>query len=311
MSLVEELQAAATAEGFPVSGGVDIEPLLDQAPSVFSEHLNQFREWIQQGYQGEMDYMKRGEERRLDPRIVFPAAKSVFCVLLPYSAQPLGQEAGPRFARYLRGGDYHREIKTSLKRVMSRVEGSVKGKICVDTSAVLERSWAYLSGLGWIGKNKMLIHPQLGSYTFIGSVLLDQPLGVSPRPLPDYCGSCTKCLDRCPTGAFTASRQLDSRKCISYLTLEKRTAFDGHPPTGPWIAGCDICQEVCPFNSKAAKSVSTDFESWGTWDEAIEISEEAYQLKIKNSALNRVRYSQYRRNVLQAHSTSFQNGNHK
>jgi epoxyqueuosine reductase len=167
--------------------------------------------------------------------------------------------------------------------------------------------------LGWIGKNSLLIHPQFGSYLFLAEVLIDQATGRGPSPLPNYCGKCTRCLEGCPTRAFTAPRVLDSNRCISYLTLEKRgeltVAEESRSAMGTWIAGCDICQEVCPFNTKAGRKALNSAESEGLPDQAISLknwrgllleSEEQYRLRVKNSSLSRVKPAHFRRNL--AHS---------
>ena len=171
-----------------------------------------------------------------------------------------GPETGVRYARYLRGKDYHLEIAEKLERVMQNVaknHPSLQWKVCVDTSAVLERAWAAAAGLGWIGKNTMLIHPQYGSYLLLGEVLINQRVENSSSPLKDYCGNCARCLNACPTRAFTQPRVLDATRCISYWTLEKRgelaLSVQDQSAVSNWVAGCDICQEVCPFNTKSER----------------------------------------------------------
>jgi epoxyqueuosine reductase len=183
-------------------------------------------------------------------------------------------------------------------------DSALKWKVCVDTSAVLERSWAVLAGLGWLGKNTLLIHPRLGSYFFIGVVLINREIGHGPSPLPDYCGNCARCLEACPTKAFPEPHLLDATRCIAYLTLEKRgdLALDesARRGLGTWIAGCDVCQEVCPFNLKAAKSpIETPDRAIAldTWKELLEESPESYRERIKNSALSRVKSAQFSRNL--------------
>lgn len=324
-SLLDRLQHAALQQGFACSGAVDI----DLAEN-FSDHISVYDQWLSLGYSGEMHYLTRGRDRRANPREVFPKAKSVFCVLEKYTTSPRGalsSKEGPRYARYLQGEDYHLMMKEKLEKMMSSLKESevdLSWKVCVDTSAVLERSWAAFCGLGWIGKNKMLIHPQLGSYTFIGVVFLDQEVGCAPRVLPNYCGNCTRCLEGCPTQAFRSSGFLDSNRCISYLTLEKRGELDIDEGLkekwGSWVAGCDVCQEVCPFNRKAtAREASQGIEedrgavSLKKWDELRDETEEEYRRRVKRSSLNRVKPAQFKRNLELAFQNSkcHQNELHK
>ena len=302
----ESLIDRAKSAGFPLAGALDLDSVLTE---ILPQHVARYDRWLELGSQGEMEYLKRGRDRRADPRLVFREARSILCVALPYSAAPLSTGRGPRFARYLRGRDYHLEIAEKLERMMEALRQDcpdLKWKICVDTSAVLERSWAALAGLGWIGKNTLLMHPQYGSYLFLAEVLLNQPVERGPAPLPDFCGHCTRCLDACPTGAFRAPHDLDARECISYWTLENRSELpvseEQKKKIGNWVAGCDVCQEVCPFNLKAAKSTAieeTEFPD--EWKAAIAETESAYRERVKVSALNRVKPAQYRRNIAVAY----------
>jgi epoxyqueuosine reductase len=314
-TLLEQLQHAAIDEGFIEAGGVDLE----LAWPIYREHVRKYDQWIASGHAGDMHYLVRGRDRRADPRLVFPETQSIFVALLPYRKSPAGQvdaSKGPRYARYLDGADYHDRVADRLERAVTRVsrenpEANLRWKICVDTSAVLERTWAALSGLGWIGKNTLLIHPKHGSYTFIGAVLLSTPLGAGPRLLPDYCGHCSRCLDACPTKAIVEPRSVDSRKCIAYWTLEKRGDLDLPPDQkraiGTWVAGCDLCQEACPFNLKPARAADANplldrepsegaIES-STWQALDHETESEYRTRIRGSALSRVKPEMFRRNL--------------
>jgi epoxyqueuosine reductase len=298
--------------GFPLAGVVDI----DLAAEHFQKHFSRYKDWLDVGFHGDMAYLKRGIERRENIRLVFPEVKSILCVAIPYDSSPAGFEdssRGPKFARYVQGRDYHLEIKNLLDAVMQKLaieDKSLKWKVCVDTSAVLERSWAAICGLGWIGKNSMLVHPQLGSYLFIGEVLLNQETGVGPRLLPNYCGNCQKCLDACPTSAFDSNLGLDSRKCISYWTIEKRGELElsdqQKKALGTWVAGCDRCQEVCPFNSKAVKIQTLQPSMQFTWDELLNESEINYKKRVQNSALDRIKFEDFKRNLKTAHDNALQ-----
>ncbi len=314
-SLLEQLRGAALDEGFIEAGGVDLE----SAWPIYQDHVRKYDEWLARGNAGEMHYLVRGRDRRADPKLVFPEAQSVFAALLPYRKAPAGKTnpaEGPRYARYLDGADYHERVADRLERAVAKVaaahpEAGIRWKVCVDTSAVLERTWAALSGLGWIGKNTLLIHPKHGSYTFIGVVLLNASLDASPKLLPDYCGSCTRCLDSCPTKAIEKPHSVDSRKCIAYWTLEKRGELDlsseQKKTMGTWIAGCDLCQEACPFNTKLAKAAALDPTldrepeegaiRFSTWEELEKESELDYRARIRGSALSRVKPEMFRRNL--------------
>jgi len=305
--LAIRLEKAALSEGFIGAGLVDLVPTLDS--ELFKQHLARYDAWIKDGSAEKMGYLARGRDRRADPRLVYPSAQSVFCVLSPYSSQPPGHlqpELGPRFARYLTGRDYHEEMVERLERTLHRAntEGTLQWKVCVDTSAVLERTWASFAGLGWIGKNTLLIHPKHGSFTFIGVALLNQTGGEAPKVHPDYCGHCRRCLDGCPTRAFPRERWLDPRKCISSWTLETR----GPLPLAPElkrgisnrVAGCDLCQEVCPFNRKALKG-STALEpvspSPTSWLELLQESPVDYRQRIRPTALSRIKPEEWSRNL--------------
>lgn len=309
VELASILESSALGQGFALASVLD----LDLARDAIAPHVARYDQWLADGRAGAMQYLERGRDRRADPRVVFPEARSVLCVALPYPKRPGGApqaSTGPRYARYIHGRDYHKDIADRLERAMANAVGrtglgaALKWKVCVDTSAVLERSWATLAGLGWIGKNTMLIHPKLGSYFFLGVVLLNQETGQGPRPLPDYCGHCTRCLDGCPTQAITEPRNLDSRRCISYWTLEKRGALEisesDKRAMGPWIAGCDICQEVCPFNLKAVRAEEAEFappQQLSDWETLLRETPEQYKSRIKESALGRVKPEQFRRNL--------------
>jgi epoxyqueuosine reductase len=274
-----------------------------------------------------MHYLVRGLDRRKNPELVFPDLKSVFCVLLPYRQSPLGHTdpaVGPRYARYLDGPDYHDRIQGQLAGVLEAVRAlpeysSLRWKICVDTSAVLERTWAAICGLGWIGKNTLLIHPRWGSRFFIGVAFLDQEVHRAPSPVSDYCGNCTRCLEACPTGAFPEPHLLDARSCISYWTLEKRGELElttrQKRAIGNWVAGCDICQDACPFNLKPERKLRDPVLENGaanyhaTWMQLSEETESAYRNRVSGSALSRVKPEMARRNLEIARSNSEANPN--
>ena len=204
-----------------------------------------------------MQYMERNIDKRLDPTILVPNAKSIVSVVLNYfPGNPKISTVAPKISRYALSADYHTIIKKMLWQLLDSLRtdfGEINGRAFVDSAPVLERAWAQKAGLGWIGKNSMLINPKLGSYIFIGELILDVDVEPSRASIPSRCGSCTRCIDSCPTGAIIAPQVIDAQKCISYLTIEKKsplTTTEQENLNG-WCFGCDICQEVCPWNSKA------------------------------------------------------------
>ena len=298
------LISAANKAGFPLAGALDI----DLALPNLSPHVDQYDQWLEKGYAGKMQWLSRGRDRRTDPRQVFPEAESILCVAVPYSPRSTNPSpsVGPKYARYLAGKDYHEEIAEKLEGAMQALEvPNLKWKVCVDTSAILERSWAALAGLGWIGKNTLLINPQQGSYLFLAEVLINQKVGRGPAPLPDFCGNCNRCLDSCPTQAFPMPHVLNANECISYLTLEKRGEHDAsaelQKKMGAWVAGCDICQEVCPFNTKPTRGATEPTElgalAGQSWEYLIEESPEQYKVRVKESSLSRVKPADFSRNL--------------
>lgn len=301
MTLHETLLKKATDHGFPLRGALDI----DSVTQELARHVERYDSWIASGYAGEMEYLRRGRDRRADPRLVFPKAQSVFCVAMPYWKAAIGDgRTGPRYARYLKGRDYHEQLAENLESLLREVRiehPELEWKICVDTSAILERSWAALAGLGWIGKNTTLINPKYGSYLFIAEALLSEPVGRGPNPLPNYCGNCTRCLDACPTRAFAGAGLLDARRCISYWTLENRGKLaisdQERSKVGAWVAGCDVCQEVCPFNTKPVRESADDPVRPDDWETLLRETPEEYRARARESALSRVKPGQFSRNL--------------
>jgi len=218
-----------------------------------------FDRWLEDGRHAGMSYLERHRELRADPCLLLEGARSMLCVALSYASPESGgagsataRELWPRVARYARGEDYHRFVRRRLRRLAKAIEREFPGtrtRACVDTAPLLEREWAARAGLGAVGKNTNLLHPEGGSWFLLGEVLLTLDLA-SDLPLGDLCGECTRCLDACPTGALTAPFELDSGRCISYWTIEHRGEIP-EPVRGElagWVFGCDICQEVCPWN---------------------------------------------------------------
>jgi epoxyqueuosine reductase len=222
-----------------------------------STHAVELDEWLARGYAGNMRYLHRQAARRKDPQRIVPEARSIVVVLDNYFSEDTGYEDHPRVAKYARGADYHRELGGRLEEVADWLRGNGAGvaKVYVDAGPVPERELALRAGLGWIGKNTMLIRPGHGSFFFIGSIFTDLPLQPDEPFTTDHCGSCTRCLDACPTGALVAPQLLDATRCISYLTIEYRGTFSDEQAAmlNGWGFGCDICNDVCPWNERFAQ----------------------------------------------------------
>lgn len=248
-SLEQLIKAQAYGLGFDLAGITTLGP---------TETSEAFDEWLSLGYAGEMEYLPRGADKRRDSRLPFPGASSAIVVALNYGGTA---PAGP-VARYARGNDYHdvmwRKLDTLHAWIEEHLSQKIRGKAYVDTGPILERDLARKAGLGWFGKNTNLINPDLGSFFFIGALLLDFDLAPDAPFESDRCGSCTRCLEACPTQAFVAPRVLDATRCISYLTIESRSGIPAElrESVGALLYGCDICQDVCPWNQRFAKDLT-------------------------------------------------------
>ena len=234
--------------------------------NVLEEERERMEEWLKAGMHGEMGYMERNMEMRLDPRLILDNAKSVISFLYNYyPREPIPAENNYVLSKYTYGRDYHQVIREKLYRLIAELKaraGDLNARAFTDSAPVLERAWAQKCGLGWTGKNTCLIHPKLGSFFFLAEIITDLELEPDTRSINDLCGGCTRCIDACPTGAIVAPRVLDSRKCISYLTIE----YKGKLPEemkdsfGSMIFGCDICQDVCPWNRFSLPHEEPHFE---------------------------------------------------
>src|SRR5262245_22631291 len=256
--LREQITSKATALGFDLVGITSAEPLA---------HGGRLRAWVSQGFAGEMGYMSRDVERRVDPARVLPDVRSIIVLGMNYYTSPAVPEASPGrgwISRYSWGQDYHTVLGDKLKALIEfirDVEGTgVQARWYVDTGPILERELAWRAGLGWPGKNTNLINRRLGSWLFLGAILLDCEL-VYDAPATTHCGTCTRCLVACPTKALAAPGVLDARRCIAYLTIELRGSIprDLRPLMGTHIFGCDICQAVCPWNRRAPEAAEPAF----------------------------------------------------
>lgn len=265
-------------------------------------------EWLNRGYHGRMHYMENHFEMRVDPRQLVPGAKSVITLLYNYYPEK-GQEDpdAPKIAKYAYGKDYHFVLKHKLKELLYWMQehiGDINGRVFVDSAPVMEREWAQRSGVGWQGKNTLIIHPKAGSYFFLAMLIVDCALETD-GPIKDYCGTCTRCIDACPTEAISPQGYLlDASKCISYLTIELKEAipekFSGKMDN--WMFGCDVCQEVCPWNRFAQPHSEPEFEPHPellkkTKKEWEELTEETFREVFRQSAVKRTKWEGLKRNI--------------
>ena len=274
-------------------------------PAEPPEHGDALEAWLDAGYAGTMDYLDRGRAERLDPARLLPGCRSVVAVAMSYNPGSSSDEDWNPVSRYARGRDYHDVIRPRLVELAEFIRSAAGGRIAsraaVDTSAVLERDLAARAGLGWIGKNTNLLTPSLGSYFFIGIVLTTVELPFDQAE-PDRCGTCTACLDACPTRAFVAPYVLDARRCISYLTIEHRgdIADELAGQIGEWLFGCDVCQEVCPWNRKAEPGHEPALGpsgSLGALETLLELDPQAFRARFRGSAITRTRRAGLLRNA--------------
>jgi epoxyqueuosine reductase len=293
----DTVQQIARECGFELAGVAPVDPAGDVA---------RYQDWVAQGMAGEMRYLTdRRADMRRDARNLLPNARSVICVGKLYNTpDPPGTEGDARISRYAWGRDYHLTMREALARMVARLSEieSFEWKICVDTAPLLERTFARLAGLGWIGKNTCLINEPLGSWFFLGEIVASLELDHGLPP-PDRCGTCTRCIEACPTEALIPEGNgwtLDARRCISYLTIELRGPIPDElcAGVGDHVFGCDICQDVCPWNSRAPVTDEPDFAGTAIpLTELEQLSPEAFRERFKDSPIMRAKYSGLMRNV--------------
>ena len=271
------------------------------------EEAPRLEAWLNKGHHGQMGYMERNFDKRLDPTKLVPGAKSVVSLLLNYYPEQTQQDpTAPKISKYAYGADYHHVIKAKLKELMHCIEeeiGAVSGRAFVDSAPVLDKAWAAKSGLGWMGKNTNLISQQKGSFFFIAELIIDLALDYE-NPTTDHCGTCTACIDACPTEAIVAPYKVDGSKCISYFTIELKEAIpqEVKGKFDNWAFGCDVCQDVCPWNrfSKAHREplfaphpelLSMTQSDWH------EITEAVFDRLFERSAVQRTQYKGLKRNL--------------
>lgn len=283
--------------------GFDLVGIAPASPSIYGDYL---RKWLDDGQAGTMHYLEGRFEERTDPAKYFAGAKSVICVAMNYYVGLEKAESGAgKIARYALGDDYHEVMKGRLHELADwlRGEAECETRCSVDTAPVMEKELAARAGIGWMGKNTCVINEGIGSWLLLGEILTTLYLPAD-EAATDRCGSCRRCLEACPTGAITAPYQLDARKCISYLTIEHRGEIEDEmkPQMGDWLYGCDICQDVCPWNSKAIEAVDLAlrprFASGVIEAEGIlEWDQDRYARTLRGSAMKRVKLPQLQRNA--------------
>ena len=264
--------------------------------------------WLNKGMHGTMQYMENHFDMRIDPTKLVPGARSVITLLLNYFPAEQQHNDTPKIAKYAYGDDYHEVIREKLRSLLQHIKvniGEVEGRGFIDSAPVLERSWAKRSGLGWIGKNGNLIHKQAGSFFFIATLIVDLELDYDQPYVKDYCGSCTKCIDACPTDAILPDKVIDGSKCISYFTIELKEALIPDAMKNKfndWMFGCDVCQDVCPWNRFAKPTNEINFKpipeilnfSTNDWED---LTEESFKNIFRSSPLKRSKWKGIKRNI--------------
>ena len=294
------IKSKARELGFDFCGISKAEFLEEEAPRLDA--------WLNKNYHGKMAYMANHFDKRLDPRKLVDGAKSVITLILNYyPEQTLPESASDlKLSKYAYGTDYHFVMKDKLKdlvQMMSEAIGEINGRVFVDSAPVMDKAWAKKSGVGWVGKHTNLINREIGSFFFIGEIICD--LELEPDgPIKDYCGTCTRCVDACPTDAIVEPYVVDGSKCISYFTIELKKAIPDEVKGkfNNWIFGCDICQDVCPWNSFAQPHKTPQFEMHPQLKEFTrkdweEITEELFQEIFRRSAVKRTKLEGLRRNI--------------
>jgi epoxyqueuosine reductase len=300
--LARDIKARALLEGFNKVGIVDAQSLADEG--------HRLKEWLARGYHGEMGWMARDVEKRISPVEFFPQARSVVVVALNYFTPHQHQQSSStgKVSRYAWGDDYHDVVKEKLLSLLAWIreqEPDAAGKVCVDIQPVMDKAWAVRAGLGWLGKHSNVITPEHGSWVFIGELLLNLELDHDTERVEDHCGTCTLCIDACPTAAITEPYVVDSNKCISYGTIELRAPElpdeIGNKLSG-WLYGCDICQDVCPWNRFEEPTTETRFAPRegnvnADLDDILELTPETYAARYRGSAMKRAKLAGLQRNA--------------
>src|SRR4030095_401290 len=296
------LKQQALALGFDKVGIVRAKPLSEE-----ERHLN---EWLHRGYHGAMSWMQRDSEKRADPRRLFPAARSVIVVALNYftPAKHQDNQTNGKVSRYAWGDDYHDVVGAKLRSLLAWIKEQnpdAEGKVCVDIQPIMDKAWAVRAGLGWLGKHTNVITPDLGSWVFIGELLVNLDLDYDNEPMEDHCGTCTMCIDACPTQAITEPYVVDSNKCISYATIELRSPelpASIKDNLSGWLYGCDIYQDVCPWNRFEQTTDEPRFAPRegnvnASLPDILGLTQESYAERFRGSAMKRAKLYGLQRNA--------------
>jgi len=277
-----------------------------QAMQLYTEREH-LKAWLKNQYHADMQWMERNLDKRTEPEKLFPGAKTVISVMLNYKPAEVQSADTPQIAKYAYGRDYHKVLKKKLHLLIDflhQLEPNARARAFVDSAPVLEHAWAQHSGLGWIGKHSLLINRKYGSYILLGEIITNLQIGPSNNQMPDLCGSCTRCIDACPTGAIVKPYVVDARKCISYHTIENKGELPAalQEKFGKWAFGCDICQDVCPYNKSTPSHAEDDFipkkmllqmakKNW------YELSGEGFFNVFSGTPVMRAKHSGFKRNL--------------
>jgi epoxyqueuosine reductase len=295
-SLTKRIKLICREEGF-IKTGISLYRKLDNATDYLSK-------WIGEGKNADMGWMSKSVDKRNDPKLVFEGVKSIISLAYIYDTPFEHDDNLPKISRYAWGKDYHKILKKKLKSICAKIENlenGIKTKFYVDDGPVMEKVWAAESGIGWIGKNTNVINPDMGSFFFLSEILINIELEPD-KPIEDLCETCRICVDACPTGALYEEYKLDSNLCISYHTIENRNEIPGYLDLSGWIFGCDICQDVCPFNKK--KKFTDDIRFFPnekifnkSRDELLKMSGEEFENKFTGTPVYRTKYKGWKRNL--------------
>jgi epoxyqueuosine reductase len=300
--LSNKIKEQAIAEGFHKVGIVPVEALHSEREKLL--------EWIARGFHGEMQWMARDPDKRTDPRLILPSSRSVVAVALNYYTpyQHDDDQLRGKVSRYAWGDDYHDLLGDKLRSLLAWIKQEypeAEGKVCVDAQPIMDKAWAVRAGLGWIGKHSNLITRDYGSWVFLGELLLNLELEYDTFKEEDHCGTCTMCIEACPTNAITEPYVVDSNKCISYVTIELRTEQipeNVEPNLNNWLYGCDICQDVCPWNRFEKPTTEKGFQPRKNnvsplLSEILQLTPETYASKFRRSAIKRAKLRGLQRNA--------------
>lgn len=292
------IKSKALAFGFQSCGISKADFLEEEAPRL--------ENWLKNNFNGEMRYMENHFDKRLDPRLLVEGSKSVISLSYNYFPEELQSNTDFKLSKYAYGEDYHEVIKDKLRNLVAELQseiGEFSFRVFVDSAPVLEKAWAKKSGIGWVGKNSNLITKKNGSFYFLGEIICDLEL-ISDSPVTDHCGSCTKCIDACPTQAIISDKIIDGSKCISYATIELKDQIPDFfkDKMEDWMFGCDICQDVCPWNRFSAPTLEEKFRPNSeiknfTKQEWKDITQEIFSSVFKKSAVKRTKFSGLKRNL--------------